>query len=178
MDLNIITQADAVAAVKAVQEDTADPALIADPKAKTKAGLEPEVTFDDAYAKLLKIVPVPVAGAYAASTAAVIAATDLDDAAHDWAMWGIFAFYFLMVIAYYAVKKVERWIQWLLALVAFVAVATATPGPFTEISGWNTVFGTIAVFAAGTMIAIFSPQPLKRNQADSTTNANPQPSDL
>lgn len=168
-----MTVEDAIANVKAVQSDSDPAESVADPKVKTESGTTPQVTYDDNYSKLMKIIPAPIAGGYVAAMGIMLTATDTSDGAHDFLTWGLFALFLVGTIAFLAVRGVARFSQLLLSGVAFAAIATVTPGPFTELSGWDTAYGAVAVIVAGVALAIFQPDPLP--QAGQAGGGAPRP---
>ena len=163
MDLNIITAEDAKANIKAVAANAEEhPSAIASPGiAAPGAKKSPDVTADDMYSKVLKLVPAPLAGAYAATVGLVISASDVGASTQKAIMWILFAFFIAAVAAYLYVRKIDRPSQYLLTLLAFVSVATVTPGPFTRMSWWSDAYGSIAVILAGTFLVVFQPDNLK-----------------
>ena len=161
MDLNVVSPEEAQANLEAVKADKSAHALIANPSVSTPSGKSPQVSYDDTYSKLLKIVPAPVAGAYTASVAIVIAATNVGAGVRHLLLWGLFVFFLAATVAYLVMRGIKHQLQIAMSAIAFIAIATATPGPFTQIKGWSTAFGSVAVIVVGAIIVIVDPSALK-----------------
>jgi hypothetical protein len=157
MDLNVITTEDAVTTVGKVKADPAAAAEIADPKRETAAGKVPEVTADDLYSRLLKYIPGPQIGIYLFVTNAVYGATDDDKDPSEALLWIVLVFFLAATVAWLVRRGVKRLGQIVVSVLAFVAFATASPGPFQLISGWDALYGTLAIAGVAVVMIVFQP---------------------
>jgi hypothetical protein len=158
MDLNVYTETDAVNAAEVVKQDPAAPSEIADPNRETASG--DTLTRDDLYAKVLKYVPAPLIGIYLMATNLVVSQADNGEEPNEILLWIILAVFLAATGAYLVVRKVRRVPQIGISVVAFLAFAAASPGPFQQISGWDELWGTLALLGAALVLAVFQPGPI------------------
>lgn len=156
MDLNVYTVGDAVPVAEAVKQDDAPATEIADPSIKTSSGTDPQVSADDTYAKVLKFVPAPLIGIYIAVTNAVLTKEDPSETL----LWIILAVFLAATVGFLLMRGVKRVAQIAISVVAFAAVATATPGPFQTIDGWDTLYSTLILAAVGVLLVVFPLKPI------------------
>jgi hypothetical protein len=168
MNLNIMTVEDATKVAEAVKATKKSPEDIAKDGQLALDGETPQVSADDVYSTLLKIVPVPLLGFYLAfqNLWLTVAGDDRQEILFitaswkqfaTWATLGIFA---VLVPLLLHQNKVHRVSQLAIAFVAFVVLATASPGPFQLIGGWKEWGGTAALFAMGVLLLFYRPAKL------------------
>jgi hypothetical protein len=158
MNLNVVTEEDAVRAVDDVKSDTAPAPDIANESTETDSGTVPQVTVDDLYSRLLKFIPAPLIGIYLMVTNLILDGND----ANESLLWIVFAFFVAATAAYLMVRKVKRIGQIAVSVLAFGAFAAASPGPFQQLDGWESLYGTLALAAVAVVLIVFKPSPLPK----------------
>jgi hypothetical protein len=161
MDLNLYTRADAEEAAETIKSDPAPASEIADPDKVTKSG--DTLTKDDLYSKVLKFVPAPLIGIYLFATNLVVAQAGKDEQPDEITLWIILGVFLAATIGYLVVRKVKRFFQIALSAAAFLAFATASPGPFQQIEGWNELWGSLALIGVALLIVVFKPKAIPDN---------------
>jgi FtsH-binding integral membrane protein len=160
MNLNVITPDDATKAVNAVKADPSPADEITDETKPTPAGTAPQVTADDLYSRLLKYIPAPLIGIYLFVINAIYAATNEGEQPSELLLWIVFVFFLAATVGWLIKRKVVRVPQIGVSVLAFAAYATATPGPFQLIDGWDSLYATLAIAAVAVGLIVFQPGPL------------------
>jgi hypothetical protein len=171
MNLNVFTVDDAATVADAVKTTTKTPVQIAKDGQSATGGETPQVSADDVYTTLLKIVPVPLLGFYLAFQNLWLAVADdgrrefwvITASAKQFATWATLAVFALLVPLFLRQNKVHRVSQLGIAFLAFVVLATVSQGPFQLITGWEDWIGTAALFAMGTHLLFYKPKKLPDN---------------
>lgn len=160
MNLNVITYADAQNSLEAVKADSAPKKDIADESKATASGKAPQVTADDLYGRLLKYIPAPLIGIYLFLTNAVYGAASPGQQPNEVLLWILLVVFLAITTAWMLQRGVKRVAQIGVSLLAFAAFATASPGPFQLIQGWNAIYGTLAIGIVAALLIAFKPGPL------------------
>jgi hypothetical protein len=171
VNLNIFTPEDAAAVANAVKASDKGGQAIAEEGQTRVGGETPQVSADDVYGKLLKIVPVPLLGFYLAFENLWF--TVADDDRHEilfvtasykqFAAWATLVVFVVLVPLFLHQNKVHRWTQMVMASLAFVVLATSSQGPFQLIGAWKDWIGTAALLAMGVALLFYQPNKLPDN---------------
>ncbi len=156
MNLNYITEEDAVKSADAVKTTTASAEDIANPDKKTDVGKRPQVTADDLYSKLLKFIPAPLLGIYLMATNVIVGMTNLGQQLIEALLLGVLVFFVIATIVFLKVRKVRTGQVWMSAT-AFIVFAAGSPGWFTYLNWWQPAFATLALIAVAVVIVVFKP---------------------
>lgn len=167
MNLNVFTAEDAEsAATKVVSSEQHAKSLAR--RGTQNAAKAPQVTEDDLYARLLKYIPAPLIGLYLMAVNAIAGATSGNlERGLSWATLAVFA---IAVPVYLRKRGVVRRAQFIISLAAFAAWAAASPGPFQLLSGWNELYGTLALIGAVLVLIVLQIKPLPPDVINETVS--------
>jgi hypothetical protein len=174
MNLNIFTVKDATRVADAVRTTNKSGEQIAKDGELAVGGDTPQVSADDVYSQLLKIVPVPLLGFYLAfeNLWLTVAGDDrhkilfVTASSKQFATWATLVVFAVLIPLFLLQNKVHRGTQIGVAVLAFVVLATASQGPFQLLSGWKEWIGTAALFAMGVVLLFYRPRDLTNEELE------------
>jgi hypothetical protein len=172
MNLNVITPRDAARITSAIKSSGKSAQQIATEATDARAGETPQVSADDVYTTLLKIVPVPLLGFYLAFQMLWLSVAGDDRhtilgitaTAKEFALWTTLVVFLVLVVLFLLERKVQRGLQYVVTVLAFAVLATASQGPFQLLSWWKEWIGTAALLAMGTLLIFYTPRDLSEEE--------------
>jgi hypothetical protein len=177
MNLNVITTNDATRITAGIKGSAESAEVIAAEATAAPAGQTPQVSADDVYTTLLKIVPVPLLGFYLAFQTLWLSVAGDDKhtilgitaTAKEFAMWATLIVFLVLVVLFLLQRKVKRGLQYIVTVVAFAVLATASQGPFQLLSWWKEWIGTAALFGMGVLLIFYQPRDLSDTEVATMT---------
>ncbi|HEX5619361.1 MAG TPA: hypothetical protein VFX51_13135 [Solirubrobacteraceae bacterium] len=168
MNLNVITPHDAARMTAAIKESDKTATTIAEEATQAPTGETPQVSADDVYTTLLKIVPVPLLGFYLAFQTLWLSVAGDDTheflfitaTSKQFATWATLIVFLVLVVLFLLQRKIKRGLQYIVTVVAFAVLATASQGPFQLASWWKEWIGTAALFGMGVVLIFYQPRDL------------------